>query len=510
VIEFKPETGFWLNGKNLKLLGVCLHEDAGALGEAVPRSLFEARVAAVKAMGANAIRLAHNSPDPVMLDVCDRMGLLVMDELFDCWTVGKPNAERGYNLFFSEWSLPDLRDTVLRDRNHPSIILWSAGNEIHDTPQEQKAIGILTGLVNEFHKYDPSRPVTQALFRPNTSHDYTNGLADLLDVIGTNYRDTELLAAQRAVPSRKLLNTEERQDRGTWLTVRDNPPLSGTFLWAGIDYLGEGLVNDRPAGVDDPSEAWPNTTSRGGLFDRTIRPKPTALERESWWSTKPVVHIVRSTDRVIPRLPSGATVPPPVYNMLPDWTPTPGNNYARADIDVLSNCEEVELFLNGRSLGKKTLPADASARRWSGAYEPGTVRAVGYNQGIEVAHEDLTTAGAPAKITLTANRATASPSFDDVLIVRATVTDDKGVRVPYAANAITFKATGPGTVIATDNGDYADHVVFSEPTRPARDGTCVAYVRANAPAGQITITASTGGLTPGTLKLDAVPVTTAK
>ncbi len=161
-----------------------------------------------------------------------------------------------YHLYFDEWSHRDARDTILRDRNHPSIILYSVGNEIHDTPREEPAKRILRGLVDVCHETDPTRPVTQALFRPNQSHDYTNGLADMLDIIGTNYRDQELLAAWRVNPERKIIGTEQAHDRSIWLACRDNPEHSGQFLWCGIDYLGE-------------SGNWPVTTFNGGLLDRT-------------------------------------------------------------------------------------------------------------------------------------------------------------------------------------------------------------------------------------------------
>ena len=184
--HFDAATGFWLNGKNFKIKGVCLHNDAGALGSAVPLRAWEKRLAALKELGVNAIRTSHNPPSPEFLDLCDQLGLLVMDEMFDCWTVAKNPYD--YHLYFKDWSITDLTDSVRRDRNHPSIILYSAGNEIHDTPKTDLALGILKGLVDAFHQNDPTRPVTQALFRPNASHDYDDGLADMLDVVGQNYR----------------------------------------------------------------------------------------------------------------------------------------------------------------------------------------------------------------------------------------------------------------------------------------------------------------------------------
>ena len=254
--HFDAATGFWLNGKNFKIKGVCLHHDGGALGAAVPLGVWEERLKTLKELGVNAIRTAHNPPAPEFLDLCDRMGFLVMDEMFDCWTVAKNPYD--YHLYFNEWSKTDERDTIRRDRNHPSIILYSVGNEIHDTPKAELAKGILRGLVAVAHEADPTRPVTQALFRPNVSHDYDDGLADLLDVIGQNYRENEILAAHEQKPTRKIIGTENRHERAVWLALRDNPPYAGQFLWSGIDYLGE-------------SRRWPVVAAGSGLLDRTGR-----------------------------------------------------------------------------------------------------------------------------------------------------------------------------------------------------------------------------------------------
>ncbi|MET0555374.1 MAG: glycoside hydrolase family 2 TIM barrel-domain containing protein, partial [Vicinamibacteria bacterium] len=267
---FEPASGFWLNGQNLKLKGVCLHHDGGAVGAAVPLRVWERRLRRLKELGVNAIRTAHNPPDPGFLDLTDRMGFLVMDEVWDAWTVGKNHANYGVHLLFPEWWEADTRDTVQRDRNHPSVVLWSAGNEIHDTPYPDRAKRTLKGLLDVFHGHDPSRPVTQGLFRPNVSKDYDNGLADMLDVIGQNYREKELVAAHEQKPTRRVIGTENRHDREVWLALRDHPFIAGQFLWPGIDYLGE--------------EDWPRTTFVRGLLDRTGEPRAAGWERASWWS----------------------------------------------------------------------------------------------------------------------------------------------------------------------------------------------------------------------------------
>ncbi len=276
--HFDAATGFWLNGRNFKIKGVCLHHDGGAVGAAVPLGVWERRLETLRALGVNAIRTAHNPVAPEFLDLCDRMGFLVMDEMFDCWTVAKNPYD--YHLYFSEWSKTDTRDTVRRDRNHPSIVIYSAGNEIHDTPKADLAKEILSGLVEVFHQVDPTRPVTQALFRPNASHDYDDGLADLLDVVGQNYRENEILAAHNAKPSRKILGTENQQSADVWRALRDHPAYAGQFLWSGIDYLGE-------------SRRWPVISEASGLLDRAGAIKPMGYQRQSWWSEKPMVRIVR-------------------------------------------------------------------------------------------------------------------------------------------------------------------------------------------------------------------------
>jgi beta-galactosidase len=487
--RFESATGFWLNGKNLKLQGVCLHHDGGAFGAAVPLAVWEQRLTTLRELGVNALRTAHNPPDPGFLDLCDRMGFLVMDELFDCWEVGKNPHD--YHLFFAEWSKTDVRDTVRRDRNHPSVILWSAGNEIHDTPREARAKEILAGLVQVFHDNDPTRPVTQALFRPNVSHDYTNGLADLLDVIGTNYRDAELLAAWRAKPGRKIVGTEQRQDRETWLHARDNPQHSGQFLWSGIDYLGEAF-------------RWPTVASGSGLLDKTGAIKPSARERQSWWSGRPMVAIVR---RIAPEQTSPTDPGFVPLNrrqvVFADWSP---RNRAAHDenVEVYSNCESVELFLNGQSLGAQALPADASPRTWKVAFAPGTLAAVAKNGGTVVVKQELRTAGPPARLVLTADRTSVSPSFEDVVRVTATVVDASLVPVPDADHVVTFATSGPGTVVAVDSADNASHEPFQAGARHAFRGRCVAFVRASAPAGRITLTARAPGLEPATVLLEAV------
>ena len=483
--EFVPSTGFWLNGKNFKLKGVCLHHDGSAFGAAVPIAVWEHRLNELRKLCVNAIRTAHNPPSPDFLDLTDRMGFIVMDELFDQWTRAKNPFD--YHKDFNEWSKIDVRDTVRRDRNHPSVVIYSAGNEIRDNHADQeKAKQTLRGLVDTFHENDPTRPVTQALFRPNIegARDYDNGLAEILDVVGQNYREKEILAAYKQKPTRKIIGTENTHDLSQWLAFRDNPEYSGQFIWVGIDYLGE-------------SAAWPNYAYGKGLLDRTATPRPVAFQRQSWWSDKPMAYIARRV------APSEASPTDPGYEiaeqkrtqtLFGDWTPKNLNAHEE-NVEVYSNCEEVELFLNGRSLGSKPKPANDSPRNWMVDFVSGTIKAVGKNNGKIVVEYELKTAGKPAKIVLSTNKAKIAHDWNDVVFVTAKVVDANGVVVPYASDMITFDAAGSGAIAAVDSGDNADHDPFQTTRRRAFQGSCVAYVKTKGSLSTVNVRATAEGLT---------------
>lgn len=499
--EFRADTGFWLNGRNIKLKGVALHHDGGAVGAAVPIAVWRQRLTALKSLGVNAIRTAHNVPSPELLDLTDELGLLVMDEWFDQWNVAKTPED--YHLFFSDWHKRDAADMIRRDRNHPSIVIWSAGNEIHDTAYPIQAKAALRSLLDIAHANDPTRPVTMGLFRPNVTGDYANGFADMLDVVGQNYRENELAAAHRQDPRRRILGTENSHNRTNWLPVRDNPAYAGMFLWTGIDYLGEA----NRAG-------WPFISRHTGLLDRTGAPHIRGLERASWWSETPVIHVVRNaipdaagpaTDGaggpnqpVLPTMIAVATPQPPVA-LFDDWTPANAAPHPET-IEVYSNCQRVEAFLNGRSLGSLPINADASPRRWAVTYAPGEVRAMCRDPGAGGLSDRLRTAGRPAAIRLSSDMATVGSDFDSMTYVRATVVDAKGVTVPNTEHLLHFAVDGAGALVATDNGSVTDHRPFSSPDRQTRDGRAVALVR-GAGDGRFAVRVSADGLSTETIRL---------
>jgi len=503
---FRAESGFWLNGRNIKLKGVALHHDGGAVGAAVPLDLWRQRLGALKSLGVNAIRTAHNVPAPEFLDLADEMGLLVMDEWFDQWNVAKTPED--YHLFFSDWHKRDTADMIRRDRNHPSIVIWSAGNEIHDTAYPVQAKAALRSILDIAHALDPSRPVTMGLFRPNVTKDYDNGFADMLDVVGQNYRENELIAAHEQDPARKIVGTENGHNRSNWVPVRDYPAYAGMFLWTGVDYLGEANRS-----------GWPNIQSPSGLLDRTGQMKIRGMQRESWWSERPVLHVVRNavpdaagpaTDGaggpnqpVLPTMIAVAT-PAPRVALFDDWTPEDASPHPET-IEVYSNCEQVEAFLNGRSLGVLPINQDASPRRWSVTYAPGEVRALCRDGGTAGEVSDmLRTAGPAVAVALAPDRPQVGNSFDDMTYVRARVVDANGVRVPRSDHLLRFAVADGGELIATDNASSADHMPFHSAERHAEDGRAVALVR-GAGSGPFRVTVSAEGLRPASVELRAEP-----
>ena len=478
-IEFKAASGFWLNGKNYKLKGVCMHHDAGALGAAVPKSIWRERLRQLKEVGVNAIRTGHNPMAPEFLDLCDEMGFAVMDETFDTWTAAKNNGEKGYNLYWKEWWEQDTHDMVVRDRNHPSIVIYSVGNEIRDNLDSPEGFKKYKDQQDLIHSLDPTRPVTMALFRPNSSNVYTNGFAEMMDVVGQNYRPNELVAAHEANPDWKVIGTENGHDLGTWLILRDKPYMAGQFLWTGFEYLGEA--------------DWPETTFKNALFDRIGNWNQQGLQRQSWWSEEPVVNMVRKSKN------AGAG------DWVANWTPSDFDTYDIAKIQVYSNLEEVELLLNGKSLGSKTKPENDAPREWDINFEEGTLKAVGKENGKEVAIKELKTAGAPVTVNLTSGNSEIREDWEDVRMVTAEIMDEKGITSPNEEQLVTFTVSGPGEIIAIDNGNILSHESYQSSKRYTHNGKVVAFIRAKKGKGDVVVKAEAEGLTADELVFKKLP-----
>lgn len=473
--KFEAATGFWLNGKNIKIKGVCLHHDAGSLGAAVPLSAWDRRFKLLKEAGVNAIRVGHNPASPEFMSFCDKMGFMVMNETFDTWTASKNNGENGYNLYFKDWWERDTRDLALRDRNHPSVIIYSVGNEIRDNLDSPEGFKKYKDQQDLIHNIIPDMPVTMALFRPGSSKVYTNGFAQTMDIVGQNYRESELVYFHEANPTQKVIGTENGHTLAGWLILRDKPYMAGQFLWTGFNYLGEA--------------DWPEVTNSQGLFDVSGRWRTEGLQRQSWWSDKPVVHMVRRDDN------AGKG------DWVANWTPSDFDTYDVANVQVYSNCEEVELFLNGKSQGLKPKPANDSPRNWELTFEKGIIKAVGRNGGKEVSVEEFITASEPAKIILEVEKTSIANQWDDVVYVTAKVVDKDGNICPNATPLINFSISENAEIVAVENGFNASHEKFKDTKRFAYKGSCNAIIRAKVSKGEITITANSQDLTQGITKI---------
>ena len=487
-IAFKADTGFWLNGQNIKIKGVCLHHEGGAVGSAVPLSIWERRLNILRSLGVNAIRTSHNPPAPEFLDLCDRMGFLVMLESFDTWSLGKAHAEKGYNLYFNDWWKTDWSDILRWERNHPSIVIWSIGNEIDGKFGVLHTNSLLDSLVDQIglaHQLDPTRPVTLGLIAPRKK-DQIPSVTDLFDVAGVNYQPWDL--ALIAMDGKPVIGTEEAHDLYRWALYRDNPALSGCFLWTGIDYIGE--------------TKWPNVICQlggsgtgFGLLEigETIRPR--GYQRQSWWTQKPMVSMARYTSR---GNSDDGTGP-----LLRDWTPPDPSKYDKAVVEVYSNTDEVELFLNGKSLGTKKVPPSGTPLTWLVPFAPGTLKAVAKKVGQIAATDELTTAGSPVRIVLASDRSQLKNTFDDVACITANIVDAKGVVCPNSSDLLKFDVMGPGKIVGVASGALADHRPFPQPQREAYHGTCVGIVRTTASSGEMTITVSASGLPSASTKIGA-------
>ena len=476
-IQFDAEKGFLLNGNAVKIKGVCLHHDGGAFGSAVPLGVWEKRILALKELGVNGIRTSHNPVAPEFLSLCDQLGMLVMNETFDTWNARKTSADNGYNLYFTDWWERDTRDQVLRDRNHPSVVIYSIGNEIHDNLNDSTGFRKYKMQQDLVHSLDSTRPVTMALFRPGISRVYENGFAETMDIVGQNYRENELVALHEKKPNLKQIGTENRTEQAAWIPFRDKPYIAGQFLWTGIDYIGE--------------SDWPAVVHGSGLLDRTGFVRHLGYQRKSWWSNEPMVYTMRKEGN------AGAG------EWINDWSPTDVDTYDEAKVQVFSNCDEVELFLNDISQGVKPRPADnASPRGWSFTFHTGVLKTVGKNNGKIVATQVLKTAGAPAKIILSTEKKTVGNTWDDVCYITATIVDENNVECLNADNQIEFSVTGAGVLAGADNGDLTATESFLSNKRFSYKGRCIAIVKANAATGKINIVATTSNLKSANLVIE--------
>jgi hypothetical protein len=505
-IRFDAAEGFFLNGQSTKFKGICMHHDAGAIGAAVPDWVLERRLQIAKEIGCNAIRTSHNPMAPELYDLCDRLGLMVMDEAFDEWTGAKHKwiagwnsgtpSLHGYAEYFDAWADADLREMVQRDRNHPSVILWSIGNEIDyandpfsyptegdnfdpKKPSAEILAKTAPRLIKVVRENDGSRPVTAALANVPASN--ATGLADLLDVVGYNYQVAQYAKDFVAYPGRRFVGSETGLGL-EYYQVTKNPRVAGQFLWVGFDFLGEG-------------GAWPSRGSASGVFDTRGFLKPRSFLREALWAEKPVVLLaftsVRSGNRGGGRFGFGAETH---WN----WENDPRE---LLPLDAYSNCESVELFVNGESLGRKTTAEVTNAVfHWNVPFKPGELKAVGVRAGQTV-EARLLTAGKAARIELVADRTRLAGDGRDVAHVELRLVDEKGVLIPHGDAACSVRVTGAGRLLGLDNGDQRDMTSLTSSTHKLNQGRALAIVQSGRQAGSIELTVSAEGFPDSRLQL---------
>ncbi|MGD0778723.1 MAG: glycoside hydrolase family 2 TIM barrel-domain containing protein [Candidatus Solibacter sp.] len=530
---FDADKGFLLNGEHVKLNGVCLHHEAGSVGAAVPERVWERRLEILREMGCNAIRTSHNPYAAEFLDLCDRMGFLVMNEAFDEWKVGKGQiGPYGYANYFDEWYQRDVTNFVHRDRNHPSVVLWSAGNEIGDQSRAEGA-ETLRKLLEVFHTEDPTRLVTagcdQIASEPLTNRVRPEFLA-LLDVVGYNYvdrwrdRKEKYYSIDRAAfPQRRVIGTESGSMGGTrgdyrglfpdaapvravlgpgplarggrgrnidveqlWRFVGTYDYVAGDFMWTGIDYLGE--------------SRWPGKGSSAGVIDTCGFKKDGFYLYQSQWTERSVLHL------------------------FPHWN-WKGKEGQFIPVTCYTNCDTVELFLNGRSIGAKgyAFPrygmeerygnTGARARvprttndlhlEWDVPYEAGTLKAVGTKDGKVAGTVEVSTTGEPSAVRLTVDRAEIAADRRDAAHVTVEILDAQGRVVPTADSEVAFVVEGEGKLIGLDNGDPQSHEDYKGTRRKAFNGLCLGIVQSTGKSGAIRVTATSPGLQAGNLTITA-------
>ncbi|HCC72144.1 MAG TPA: hypothetical protein DEQ09_13475 [Bacteroidales bacterium] len=485
-IDFNNEQGMLVNGEKVIVRGVCLHKDAASFGTAVPKDVWKYRLEKLKALGCNAIR-THGPVDPVFIDVCDEKGFYLMAEAFDEWNKRwhygwseDPAGKKAntYHKFFNQWAETDLKDMVKRDRNHASVFMYSVGNEV---PDQRYADGpeTLKMLMDWVKEEDDTRMVTATCDWAPWAN--ASGFLDTMDIAGYNYPDRYFKEHYREeharYPERILFGAENYQTLENWLAVRDNPYVVGLFLWVGIDYLGESL-------------GWPRRGWEWGLIDIGTFEKSLYYYWQAFWSEKPMIHIAVN-------LKEKDTFEWRCYNVASHW------NFEPADVDtvfVYSNTEKVELFQNGKSLGKKAVNPDTYQAIYIVDYEKGELKANAFNNKKVVASHTLKTAGEAEKLVLKNERETVSNDEDRLIFLTMEVQDKKGTRCPYANNEITVDVSGAGELIGLDSGNQFSHELYKQSKRKAYQGRLLLTIRPKG-EGIVSVKCHAGDLKPGIISI---------
>jgi beta-galactosidase/beta-glucuronidase len=517
-VRFDPEKGFFLNNRNLKLKGICMHHDAGALGSAVPRQVIGRRLDLLKEAGCNAIRTSHNPFSPDFLELCDEKGFLVIGEAFDEWELPKRKwiegwnagipGKDGYSVNFKEWAKTDLKDMIMRDRNHPSIIMWSIGNEIdypndpythpvlnteanpqswakydEKLPNANRLGEIARELVDVVKQTDNTRPVTAGLASVLMSDE--TGYAEALDVTGYNYQEFRYSSDHKKYPKRIIYGSENGMSLEAWEAVSENDYVLGQFLWTGFEYLGE-------------AGKYPSRHSTAGIIDLAGNKKPEFYFRQSLWSDKPMVFI-GTTDH----LTDNGSKDLWAHKMVaPVWNWESGKKIA---VNVFTNCEEAELFINDKSLGiKKMADFRNKTLTWEVPFESGKLKTVARNSGKDVAEYELNTTGKPVSIVAKSDVIRLSNNRQDLANIFVTLCDKAGNAVYSADNEITCEITGPVKNLGMEDSNPVNTENYKDNKQHAFHGKLLIYVQSLDKTGKALIKLTSPGLQEATVEIEVV------
>jgi beta-galactosidase len=497
-ITVDAANGFRLNGQPLKLKGGCMHHDNGPLGAKAYDRAEERKVELLKAAGYNAIRCSHNPPSPAFLDACDRLGMLVIDEAFDTWQDQK-NPE-DYHLYFDKWWQRDVESMVYRDRNHPSIIMWSTGNEIPN--REKPAVARIAKMLSDhIRSLDSTRFITCGV---NGIAEDKDAFLSTLDIAGYNYARDKYVADHQRVPQRVIIATESfpLEAFNYWMEVEDHPWVAGDFVWTAFDYIGEASIGW--LGYWQHQGFYPWNLAYCGDIDICGWKRPQSYYRDVLWKKDQLSLFVK------PPQPSFPVNPAKVdwshwewHDVVADWN-WKGNEGKLLDVNVYSSCEQVELFLNNRSLGRKAVSrSNQFTAVWQVPYEPGVLKAVGYKKNKAVNTAMLTTAGEPTQVKLTADRKVLQAASQDLSYIIVELLDENGIRDPKAEQQVKFEIEGPAVIAAVGNANPMSVESYTLPQRKTWQGRCMVIVRTTGQQGKITVKASVAGLKSAQLDLEA-------
>jgi beta-galactosidase len=501
-IEFSADQGFLLNGNSIKLKGGCVHHDNGPLGSKAYDRAEERRVELLKSSGFNAIRCAHNPPSPAFLSACDRLGMLVIDEVFDMWRL--ENNPYDYHLYFDKWWIDDIESFIKRDWNHPSIILWSIGNEIREM-ERPEVIAVENMLAEKVRALDPTRPVTAAVnnLRPQKDVFFSH-----LDVCGYNYaaggehvKDNIYVLDHTRVPERIMFGSESfpMEAFNSWMPVLDNTFVLGDFVWTAFDYIGEASIGWRGYWQED---FFPWNLAYCGDIDICGWKRPQSYYRDVLWNENQLSLFISRPAPLFPLNPNKKSWSKwDWYDVVADWN-WPGYDNQPFTVVVYSSCGQVDLLLNGKSFGMKKTDRNSQFKaEWQVPYTAGELKAIGYNGLDIVTTSILQTAGEIASIKITPDRKKIKANGQDLSYITIELTDKMGIRNPKADNLVRFIVEGNGTIAGVGNGNPVSLESYQLPQRKARLGRCMVVLKSTGSPGIIKLTALVDQLPPSTVSI---------